>query len=451
MRFVPHDYQRFAIDFVLEHPAAALLLDMGLGKTIITLTAIVELLFDRFEVSRVLVVAPLRVARDTWPAEVAKWDHLADLRLSVIVGTASERRAALDATADVYVINRENLVWLVDELDGDWPFDMVVIDELSSFKSRATKRFKAMLAARRHVTRIVGLTGTPAPNGLLDLWPQFRILDEGQRLGKHITKFREHWFVPDKRNGQQIFSWKPRPGAEREIYALIGDMTVSMATCDHLRLPKRTSTTQLVRLDARDRATYERLRDELVVTLDGAEIDAANAAVLANKLLQLASGAIYDEHRGVHQVHDRKLDALEDLIEAANGKPLLVAYWFKHELTRILERFPDARHLSSSDDFAAWNRREIAVGLIHPASAGHGLNLQAGGSTLVWFSLPWSLELYQQTNARLHRQGQTEPVTLVHLVAADTVDTHVADALDRKDVTQASLINAVKATLRRIA
>ena len=449
MRFDPHDYQRFAIEFILDHPAAALLLDMGLGKTAITLTAIAELMHDRFEVAHTLVIAPLRVARDTWPTEAAKWDHLSGLQMQVIVGTPAQRRAALHTPADIHVINRENLVWLIDELGGSWPFDMVVIDELSSFKSRATKRFKAMLAARKHITRIVGLTGTPAPNGLLDLWPQFRILDQGKRLGTSITRFRDRFFIPDKRNGQQVFTWKPRPRADEEIHQLIADITVSMRTCDHLRLPELTSTIHEVHLSAKGRATYCRFEEQLVIELDGAEIDAANAAVLGNKLLQMASGAIYDGRGEVHRIHDSKLEALEDIIESANGKPVLLAYWFKHEKQRILNRFPQAQSLDSSDDFAAWNRREISLGLIHPASAGHGLNLQQGGSTLVWFTAPWSLELYQQTNARLHRQGQTDPVTIAHLCASGTVDELVLSALDRKDLTQTALIHAVKAQLTK--
>lgn len=447
MRYIPHPYQRFAQQYIVDNPACALFLDLGLGKTVITLTAIAELLHDRFEVARVLVVAPLRVARDTWPAEAAKWDHLAGLEVSAVVGTATQRREALGRSADVYVTNRENLVWLLDELDGQWPFDMVVIDELSSFKSRTTKRFKAMVRARSETARIVGLTGTPTPNGLLDLWPQFRILDEGERLGTHVTKYRERFFVPDKRNGQQIFSWKPRPGAERDIYRLIGDITVSMRTSDHLRLPELTSTSHAVRLGERDRRAYVKLRDELVLELDGAEIDAANAAVLSSKLLQLASGAIYDEDGGVHELHSRKLEALEDVVEAANGKSVLVAYWFKHERERILRHFAQAVALDSSADFRRWNDREIPVGLIHPASAGHGLNLQAGGSALVWFTSPWSLELYQQTNARLHRQGQSEPVTITHLVVPGSVDEHVLAALARKDTGQSALIDAVKASL----
>lgn len=447
MRFEPHDYQRFAQQYIVDNPACALFLDLGLGKTVITLTAVAELMHDRFEVGHVLVIAPLRVARDTWPAEAAKWDHLSGLVVSPIVGTARQRREALHRSADVHVINRENLVWLLDELEGRWPFDMVVIDELSSFKSRATKRFKAMLRARAATSRIVGLTGTPAPNGLLDLWPQFRILDEGERLGKHVTKYRERFFVPDKRNGQQIFTWRPRPGAERDIYRLIGDITVSMRTCDHLQLPELTTTTFDVALAEGDRKVYAKLRDELVLQLDGAEIDATNAAVLGNKLLQLASGAIYDEDGAVHELHARKLEALEDVVEAANGKPVLVAYWFKHERARILQHFAQAVALETSEDFRRWNDRRIPLALIHPASAGHGLNLQSGGSTLVWFTSPWSLELYQQTNARLHRQGQSEPVTITHLVVPGSVDEHVLAALGRKDTGQSALIDAVKASL----
>ena len=443
MRYEPHDYQQLATAFVEDHPQAAILLGMGLGKTVITLTAIWNLLLDSFHARRVLIVAPLRVARDTWPAEATKWDHLDGLTVAVAVGSKAQRLAALDAGAMVTIINRENIPWLVRHLGGAWPFDMVVIDELSSFKNHRAQRFKALAAVRPQITRIVGLTGTPAANGLMDLWAQFRLLDEGQRLGRFITGYRNKWFTPDKRNGMQVFTYKPTPGAEDEIYEAISDITLSMRTTDHLQLPELTITTQVVDLEPREQRAYERLRDEMVLNLDGQVIDAANAAALSGKLLQLASGAIYDEHGETVVVHERKLDALEDLVEAANGQPLLVAYWFKHDLKRITERLPQARELKTSTDIEAWNAREIPLALIHPASAGHGLNLQQGGNLLVWFSLTWSLELYQQTNARLYRQGQDQPVTITHLAANHTLDEAVLAALESKDDIQSALINAV--------
>ncbi|MGK2309280.1 SNF2-related protein [Cutibacterium sp. V970] len=443
MHYQPHNYQAQATRFILDHDEAAILLGMGLGKSVITLTAIWQLLLDYFTVSKVLVVAPLRVARDTWPAEVAKWDHLAGLTVAVAVGTKQDRLAALAESAMVTVINRENIPWLVGQYGDAWPFDMVVIDELSSFKNHRAKRFTALVKMRPHVTRWVGLTGTPASNGLMDVWAQFRLLDGGERLGRFITRYHDRWFLPDKRNGMRVFTYKPREGAEDEIYAAIADMTLSMRTTDHLTLPPLTVTTTLVVLGTRERAVYEQLKADLVVDLDGQVVDAANAAALSGKLLQLASGAIYDEHGETVVVHERKLDALEDLVEAANGQPLLVAYWFKHDLQRITARFPQARELKTSADIAAWNRGDILLGLIHPASAGHGLNLQAGGHLLVWFSLTWSLELYQQTNARLYRQGQAEPVTITHLAATGTLDEAVLKALEAKDTTQAALIDAV--------
>jgi SNF2 family DNA or RNA helicase len=451
MRYTPHNYQEHATAFVEEHPQAAILLGMGLGKTVITLTAMWNLLLDSFQARRVLVVAPLRVARDTWPAEATKWDHLAGLTIAVAVGSKAQRLDALAAEAMVTVINRENVPWLVRHLGTAWPFDMVVIDELSSFKNHRAQRFTALANVRPKINRIVGLTGTPASNGLMDLWAQFRLLDEGQRLGRFISHYRNRWFVPDRRDGQQVFTYKPRPGAEEEIYEAISDMTLSMRTTDHLQLPELTITTHTVALESTERKVYEQLRDEMVLDLNGRVIDAANAAALSGKLLQLASGAIYDEHGEVVEVHSRKLDALEDLIEAANGQPLLVAYWFKHDRQRITARFPHARELTTSADIAEWNQGEIPLALIHPASAGHGLNLQSGGSLLVWFSLTWSLELYQQTNARLHRQGQTEPVTITHLVAEHTLDEAVLAALESKDDIQSALIDAVTTELKERA
>lgn len=447
MHYQPHNYQAQATQFIIDHHEAAIFLGMGLGKSVITLTAIWQLMLDYFTISRVLVVAPLRVARDTWPAEVAKWDHLEGLSVAVAVGTKQDRLKALAASAMVTIINRENIPWLISQLGNSWPFDMVVIDELSSFKNHRAKRFTALVKMRPFVKRWVGLTGTPASNGLMDVWAQFRLLDGGQRLGRFITRYRERWFVPDKRGGMQIFTYKPRAGAEDEIYEAIGDMTLSMRTTDHLQLPELTVTTTSVKLEPKERKVYEQLKADLVLQLGEATIDAANAAALSGKLLQLASGAIYTGDGEWTAVHDRKLDALEDLVEAANGNPLLVAYWFTHDRERIIARFPQARELKTSADIEAWNKGAITLALIHPASAGHGLNLQAGGHLLVWFSLTWSLELYQQTNARLYRQGQLEPVTITHLVAEGTLDEAVLKALDAKDATQAALIDAVATEL----
>ncbi len=448
MQYVPHDYQRYATDFILAHPEAAILLDMGLGKSVISLTAIWELCLNRFEIGRVLVIAPLRVARDTWPAEIQKWDHLRGLTYSVVVGTEKERRAALMRSASVFIINRENIQWLVEDSGIPFTFDMIVIDELSSFKSWQAKRFKSLLKVRPDVKRIVGLTGTPSSNGLMDLWAEFRILDLGKRLGRFITHYRDAFFLPDKRNQQQIFTYKPRPGAEEEIYRRISDMTISMRATDHLKMPERVENRVVVRMDDREREIYDRMKADLIVQIKGQEIDAVNAASLSGKLCQMANGASYTEDHSVVQIHDQKLDALEDLIEGANGKPLLVAYWFKHDLDRIQKRFPQAREIRTSKDITDWNAGDIPVALIHPASAGHGLNLQAGGNTLVWFGLTWSLELYQQTNARLWRQGQTAGTVIIHhIITEDTIDERIMDALERKDKTQSALIDAVKAQL----
>ena len=445
---MPHDYQRYATDIILAHPEAAILLDMGLGKSVISLTAIWELCLNRFEIGRVLVIAPLRVARDTWPAEIQKWDHLRGLTYSVVVGTEKERRAALMRSASVFIINRENIQWLVEDSGIPFAFDMIVIDELSSFKSWQAKRFKSLLKVRPDVKRIVGLTGTPSSNGLMDLWAEFRILDLGKRLGRFITHFRDAFFLPDKRNQQQIFTYKPRPGAEEEIYRRISDMTISMRATDHLKMPERVENRVVVRMDDREREIYDRMKADLIVQIKGQEIDAVNAASLSGKLCQMANGASYTEDHSVVQIHERKLDALEDLIEGANGKPLLVAYWFKHDLDRIQKRFPQAREIRTSKDITDWNAGDIPVALIHPASAGHGLNLQAGGNTLVWFGLTWSLELYQQTNARLWRQGQTAGTVIIHhIITEDTIDERIMDALERKDKTQSALIDAVKAQL----
>ena len=446
MKYEPHEYQEYATNFILSRPIAAVLLEMGLGKSVITLTSIFDLTLDSFLISKVLVIAPLRVARDTWPAEIAKWDHLRGLTYAVAVGTEAERKAALRKKADIYLINRENVDWLVNKSGLPFDYDMLVIDELSSFKAYSSKRFRALRKVRPRVKRVVGLTGTPSSNGLMDLWAEIGILDMGQRLGRFIGNYRSAFFIPDKRNQQVIFSYKPKPGAEEAIYRLISDITISMKNTDYLKLPELVINEVPVKMSPIEDKHYQTMKEEMVLSLKDKEIDAVNAAALSNKLLQMANGAVYDGNGGVARLHDRKLDALEDLIEAANGKPVLIAYWFKHDLERILERFP-AEKLDSADSIKRWNKGDIPVAVIHPASAGHGLNLQAGGSTLVWFGLTWSLELYQQTGARLWRQGQKDTVVIHHIIAKGTIDEQVMAALKRKDKSQTALIEAVKANL----
>lgn len=449
MKYSPHDYQRYAAEFIIAHPISALLLDMGLGKTSITLTAINNLLFDSFEIHKVLVVAPLRVARDTWSSEIEKWEHLKNLRYSVVIGTAQERISALSTPADIYIINRENIQWLVEESGLPFDFDMAVIDELSSFKNHLSKRFRAFMKVRPKLKRIVGLTGTPAGNGLMDLFAEFKLLDMGERLGRLIGQYRNTYFQPDKRNGMVIYSYKPLPNAEQRIYDKISDITISMKAADHLKMPELVSTEYTVQLSDKERYKYDRLKKELVLSTEDNEVTAANAASLSNKLSQMANGAVYSDDDSVIEIHDRKLDALEDIIESMNGKPLLVAYWFKHDLEHIRKRF-NVREIKSSEDISDWNSGKIPVALIHPASAGHGLNLQSGGSTLVWFGLTWSLELYQQTNARLWRQGQTaDTVVIQHIIAKGTIDEQMMKALKTKDTTQAALITAVKAEVHK--
>jgi SNF2 family DNA or RNA helicase len=452
MIYEPHDYQTYATDFIEAKPISALLLDMGLGKTVITLTALNDLLFDSFDAHKVLIIGPLRVARDTWPAELGKWSHLKGLRASLAVGSEEARIKALRAKADIYIINRENVEWLVDRSGVPFDFDTVVIDELSSFKNYRSIRFRSLNKVRMRISRIVGLTGTPASNGLMDLWAEFRILDYGKRLGRFITHYREAYFRPDKTNGQVVFSYKPLPGAEDAIYRQISDIAISMRAADHIKMPELVSNTYRVGLSEKERKVYESLKDEMAIDIGKDEITASNAAALSNKLLQLANGAIYTDEKGVREVHQRKLDALEDLVEAANGKPLLVAYWFKHDLSRIEGRLREKgiayEKLDSASSISRWNEGKTAVGLIHPASAGHGLNLQSGGSTIVWFGLTWSLELYQQTIARLYRQGQRDKtVVVIHIIASGTIDEYVMKALSKKEKVQDSLIEAVKAEI----
>ena len=445
MKYKPHNYQAFASEFILEHPVCCLMLDMGLGKTVITLTALWELVMDRFDVSRILIIAPKRVAEDTWPKEIAKWEHLSGLSFSLVLGSRADREEALRKRAFIYIINRENVAWLVENYR--WDFDMVVIDELSSFKSNKAERFKAMKRIRPKVSRIIGLTGTPAPNSLLDLWPQMYLLDMGQRLGRFIGGFRDRFFVPDKRNREIIYSYKPREGAEDAIYSLVSDICISMKAVDYLDMPERIDNRIEVVMSAKEQKLYDDFQRDMVLAIEGEELDAVNAAALSNKLLQMANGAVYGDDRKVLPIHDRKLDALEDLVEAANGKPLLVAYWYKHDLQRIQARFKNARCIDTSKDIDDWNAGKIPLALIHPASAGHGLNLQEGGCTIVWFGLTWSLELYQQLNARLWRQGQKHTVVIHHIVTKGTHDEDVMRALGNKDMRQSALIEAVRARI----
>lgn len=452
MKYVPHDYQAYAVKLILDKPACALFLDLGMGKTVITLTAIDELIYTRFEVSRVLVIAPLRVAEDTWSKEADKWDHLKHLRIAKVLGPEKRRIEALKSEADIYVINRENVEWLIKLYGKDWPFDIVVIDELSSFKSAKANRFKYLRKVRPLIKRIVGLTGTPAPNGLIDLWPQIYLLDRGERLGKTLGGYRERYFIPDKRNHDVIFSYKPKPEAEEAIYSKISDICVSMRAQDYLKMPERMDNFVQVEMSDKEMALYKQLeRDALLPFADG-DIDAVNAAALANKLLQMAGGAVYDENGQVREIHRRKLEALADLWESANGKPILVFYSYKHDRDRLYKFFKQARprELNTSQDISDWNNGKIPVAIAHPASAGHGLNLQAGGNIIIWFGLTWSLELYQQANGRLYRQGQNETVIIHHIVTAGTIDEQVIAALSRKESGQASLINAVKATIKKI-
>ncbi len=450
MRYKPHEYQKYAIEFIKKNLIAAILLDMGMGKTSIVLSALNELMYDSFEVTKVLIIAPLRVARNTWSDEIKKWDHLNGIRYSISVGTAAERLAALKADADIYIINRENVPWLIEDSGLPFDFDCVVVDELSSFKNWQAKRFKALMKVRPKIRRIVGLTGTPSSNGLMDLFAEFKILDMGERLGRFISQYRVNYFKPDRMNGPIVYTYKLLPGAEERIYDRISDITISMKATDYLEMPELLSTEYKVYLDEDERSKYEEMKDELVLQLPGGEITAANAAALSGKLSQLANGAIYDDDGSGNAFHERKLDALEDLIESANGKPVLVAYWFKHDLARLTERLNKLKvvfeKLDSDKSIEKWNAGELQVGLIHPASAGHGLNLQSGGNVIVWFGITWSLELYQQTIARLWRQGQTSgTVTVIHIITAGTVDERILKALEAKDHTQSALIEAVKA------
>lgn len=448
MKYQAHNYQDYATKFIKDKELAAIFLECGLGKSIITLTAIKEMLEEKV-IKRVLVVAPLRVAKSTWPNEIEKWEHLKGLTYAVAVGNQKERVQALNKKTDITIINRENIEWLITKSGCKWNYDMLVIDELSSFKSPTAKRFKYLIKVRPYVARIVGLTGTPSSNGLMDLWAEFRLLDMGERLGRYITRYRESYFRPDKRNAQVVFSYKPLPGAEEQIYKKISDITISMRAKDYLKLPELVMNNVYVKMDENEQAVYDSFKKDMVTEIQGQEIDAINAAVLSNKLLQMSNGAIYTEDKKTILIHNAKLNALEDLIEAANGKPVLVAYWFNHDIKRIKDRIPYAREIKTQKDIDDWNKGDILVGLIHPASAGHGLNLQDGGFTLIWFGLTWSLEYYQQTNARLHRQGQKNTVVIHHIITEQSIDERVIKALSTKEVEQDHLIDSVKAELGR--
>lgn len=454
MKFRPHQYQEYATQRILDTPYIALLLEMGLGKTVSTLTAIDLLLNDYFDANRVLVIAPLRVADDTWAREIEKWDHLQHLRISKVLGAAEIRRRALKTEADIYIINRENVEWLVSEYGSKWPFDTVVIDEFSSFKNHQSKRFRALRRVRPMIKRVIGLTGTPAPNSLMDLWAPVYLLDQGDRLGKTITGFRDRYFIPAERDGHIVHKWRQKKEAEQRIYESISDIAVSMKAEDWLELPERIDLAVPVKLSSRARDLYEKLEEELLLPFADADVVANTAAVLSNKLLQMASGAVYDEDRGVKEIHEAKLDSLEDIIESANGKPVMVFYNFKHSLDRLQRRFPQARILrkgkDGNEDIRAWNNDEIPLLLLHPKSAGHGLNLQESScQTVVWYDQIWSLEEDQQANARVHRQGQTRRIIVMRLVAEGTMDEEAVAALERKATGQEALMQAVKARIER--
>ena len=441
MIFKPHDYQERAIEFILNHENSALFLDMGLGKTVITLTALYSMLFDRFTATKVLVIAPLTVAWNTWSLEAEKWEHLQGLKISKILGTAAERRKALQEDAEIYVINRENVVWLVKELKT-WPFDVVVIDELSSFKSNQSKRFKALKYVRPYIDHVIGLTGTPASNSMMDLWAEMYLVDQGERLGKTLTWYRSNYFKPGWSNGYVVYKWQLLPGAKDIITEKLSDISVSMSAQDYLSLPDKVETDIFIDLDSKALKAYQQLEREALTTVDDTEIEGINAAAIMSKLLQASNGFLYDETHAVHRLHSAKLEALEELIEQAQS-PVLVFYEFKADL-EDLAKLKGARQLSGPKDIEDWNAGKINILLAHPASAGYGLNLQEGGHIVVWYGLTWSLEQYQQANARLYRQGQKDTVFIYHILAKGTADEDVKKALEDKDMSQSALLNVLK-------
>lgn len=447
MEFKPYSYQQRSIQHILDHPAAGLFLDMGMGKTVSTLTAVQILMYERFEISKVLVIATKRVAESTWTEEAKKWDHLHELTFSKVLGTCDERVAGLFRMADIYLINRENVTWLVDYLGGNWPFDMIVIDELSSFKSTKAKRFRALKRIRPLADRVVGLTGTPASNGFLDLWPEVYLLDRGKRLGKTITRYKEHYFQPGRRNGYVVYEWNLSPGADLEIMEKLSDICISMQAEDYLELPECQVRDVKVQLPAAAEKAYRQMEREKVLELESSEVSAFQAAAVMGKLLQMANGAVYDDDQKVQEIHKAKIEAMDEILEAAQGQPVLCFYSYKHDLTRLQEAFRayEPRTLKDNDDIKEWNEGRIKLLLAHPASAGHGLNLQSGGHIIVWFGLPWSLELYEQANARLYRQGQKQAVIIHRILAENTVDELVAVKLEKKGMTQSELLEALKA------
>ena len=443
MKYIPHDYQTRAKDFILEHPKAGMLLEMGLGKTVITLTAIDVLINELFEVDRVLVIAPKRVAEDTWTREHAKWDHLRHLRVSRVLGSPEQRRRALAVDADIYVIGRDNVVWLVEQCRQSWPFDMVVIDELSSFKNPQAKRFRALKKVIPKASRVVGLTGTPSANGLMDLWAEIYLLDRGERLGHTLGAYREKYFRPGARNGYVVFKWEPLRGSREKIEAAISDICISMSADDYLTLPKRIDNLIPVKLSPQEMKQYKTMEAEQLLHIDDEDVVAPNAAAVMTKLLQIANGSVYSHDGNVVRLHDAKLEALLEIIDTTDS-PVLIFYSYKHDLAAIKAAIPGARTLDGPEDIAEWNAGRVQVLLAHPASVGYGLNLQEGGHVIVWYGLTWSLELYQQANARLYRQGQDKPVIIHHLIAEGTVDEQVMRALQEKDMSQAALMAALK-------
>lgn len=455
--YTPHVYQEYATQRIIDSPYIVLLLEMGLGKTVSTLTALDYLLYDSYEANKILIIGPKRVVSDTWKREVRKWKHLQHLESYMVLldGSAEQRRRLLKTDKPIFLIGRELVEWLVTEYGSKWPFDTVVIDELSSFKNHQSKRFRALRRVRPMMKRVIGLTGTPAPNSLMDLWSQVYLADQGERLGKTISGYRDRYFVPGERDGHVVYKWHEKKESEQRIYDAISDIAVSMKAQDWLDLPERIDRTIPVKLSDKAKDLYKKLERELLLPFQDADVVATTAAVLSNKLLQMASGAVYDEDRGIKMIHDAKLDALEDIIEAANGKPVMVFYNFKHSLDRIQKRFPQAQTLrkgkDGNEDIRAWNNDEIPLLLLHPKSAGHGLNLQESScQTIVWYDQIWSLEEDQQANARVHRQGQTRSIVVLRLVAEGTMDEEAVSALERKATGQDNLMEAVKARIERV-
>lgn len=456
MVFKPHAYQQHCINKIIEVKKLGLFLDMGLGKTVTTLTAVKDLKYNRFQVRKVLVIAPKKVAEGTWTREKDKWDHTKMLRVSAVLGSQTKRIRALNTPADIYIVNRENVVWLVDYYRNAWPFDMVVVDESSSFKSHKAKRFKALASMGAHIDRMVELTGTPSPNGLDDLWSQIYLLDGGERLGRKYTQFRERYFDPGDRGPDVIYNYKAKPGSEDSILGKISDICISMKAEDYLQLPEVTYHQVPVILDSKAEKSYHELEKKMVLELPegGDDISVASAAALSNKLLQLANGAIYDDGHSMHEVHECKIESFLELVESLQGKPALVFYNFQHDRERILKALAKSglrvRELKTSRDEDDWNRQEIDILLAHPASSAYGLNLQQGGNHVIWFGLTWNYELYTQANKRLHRQGQSERVIIHHLVCSGTRDEDVMKALERKDDVQEWVMESLKARIRAI-